>query len=122
MKQVAVCGVCDELLAPLEQCSDYQFTYFGDSKIEKGYVKLAHFIKSGPLPDLILVGYAGAAGLVACDHLKGQTNSPPIIWFCDRSEFEPEAKRLGVGFLPNSIKRQDILSAVQSFERLFAAL
>ena len=122
MKQVAVCGVCDELLAPLEQSCDYQFTHFGDSKIAKGYVKLAHFIKSGPVPDIVLIGYSGAAGLVACDHLKGQTNSLPIIWFCDRSEFEPEAKRLGVGFLPNSMEQQDILSAVQSFERRFAAL
>ena len=117
MKQVAVCGACDELLIPLEQSHDYQFTHFGDSKIEKGYVKLAHFIKNGPIPDFILIGYSGAAGLVACDHLKGQTNSPPILWFCDRAEFEPEAKRLGVGFLLRDINQQDILSKIRLFEQ-----
>ena len=117
MKQVAVCGVCDELLAPLEQSCDYQFTHFGDSKIAKGYVKLAHFIKSGPVPDIVLIGYSGAAGLVACDHLKGQTNSPPIIWFCDRAEFEPEAKRLGVGFVLRDTAPQDILPALKLFEQ-----
>ena len=116
--QIACCGVAEKLLSPLENSGNCQFTHFGDSGPESsGDVKLAYFLQSGPAPDLILVGYPGARGLAACDHLYSRPNAPPILWLCDREEFGPEAELMGVGFFhtgsPDKRTPAAILEALQ---------
>ena len=116
--QIACCGVDDNLLELLEHSRAYQLTHFGDSGPESsGDVKLAYFLQSGPAPDLILVGYPGARGLAACDHLYSRPNAPPILWLCDREEFRSEAERMGVDFFhtgaPEGQTPAAVLEAVQ---------
>jgi len=118
LSQIACCGVDEELLELLEHSHAYQLTRFGDSGPESsGDVKLAYFLQSGPAPDLILIGYPGARGLAACDHLYSRPNAPPILWLCDRDEFRSEAKLMGVGFFhtgpPKYKGPVELLEAVQ---------
>lgn len=100
MKQIAICGTSDmirSLLCEIENCHQI---YMEDEHFERGEVKLARSFESGEIqPDLVLVGYPGAAGLAACDFLYRRNNAPPILWHCDREEFAEEAGRMGVGFL-----------------------
>jgi len=111
--QIACCGVDEELLEQLEHSHAYQLTRFGDSGPESsGDVKLAYFLQSGPAPDLILIGYPGARGLAACDHLYSRSNAPPILWICDREEFKSEADRMGVGFFHTGSPDKRIPAAV----------
>ncbi len=98
IKAVALCGVCAEISRALERHGGYHVLRFGDEPQRRGDVKLAYFLRDGPPVDLAVVGYPGAAGLEACDYLRGQNKPPPILWLCDREEFRGEAERLGVGF------------------------
>ena len=95
---IALCGVQDEIARALERHGVYKFLRFGDEPERRGDVKLAYFLRDGPLVDLAVVGYPGAEGLAACDYLRTQNRTLPILWLCDRREFEPEAKRIGVTF------------------------
>lgn len=97
-KAIALCGVQDGIARALERHGGYQLLRFGDDPERRGDVKLAYFLRHGPAPNLILVGYPRVEGLTACDYLRGQNRALPILWLCDQGEFEPEAKRLGVGF------------------------
>nr|WP_288828816.1 hypothetical protein [uncultured Clostridium sp.] len=97
-KIIALCGIKEELISTLERCSNYHFLRFFDEPERRGDVKLAYFLRDGPLVALAVVGYPGAEGLTACDYLRTQYSTLPILWLCDRREFEPEAKRLGVNF------------------------
>ncbi len=97
-KNIALCGVEEELIRTLEHCGEYCLLRFFDEPERRGNVKLAYFLRDGPSVDLAVVGYPGAEGLAACDYLRTQNQSLPILWLCDRREFEPEAKRLGVTF------------------------
>jgi hypothetical protein len=97
-KIIALCGVCTEICWALEHHGGCHLLCFGDEPERRGDVKLAYFLGNGLPVDLIVVGYPGAQGLTACDYLRGQSKALPILWLCDRAEFEPEARRLGVGF------------------------
>ena len=115
---IALCGVQDEIARALERHGGYKFLRFGDEPERRGDVKLAYFLRHGPAPNLILVGYSRAEGLAACDYLRGQNRALPILWLCDQGEFEPEAKRIGVGFCgtgpPNTEQAiQGILKTIQ---------
>ena len=116
-KRIALCGAADDIKDILEQGGNYQISRFEDGHPESGFVKLAYFLQSGgTVPDLILIDYKGAAGLAACDFLYDRQNAPPILWLCDRKEFEPEAERMGVSFLhtgpPPYQEKDTILKAI----------
>lgn len=115
---IALCGVQDEIARALERHGGYKFLRFGDEPERRGDVKLAYFLRDGPPVVLAVVGYPGAEGLAACDYLRIQNRSLPILWLCNRREFEPEAKRIGVGFCgtgpPNTEQAiQGILKTIQ---------
>ncbi|WP_242968903.1 hypothetical protein [Marasmitruncus massiliensis] len=95
---LALCGIKEETAHELEQHDEYCILRFYDEPERRGDVKLAYFLRDGPPVDLAVVGYPGAEGLAACDYLRTQSRALPILWLCDRREFEPEAKRLGVAF------------------------
>ena len=97
-KNIALCGIEEELVSTLEHCGEFRLLRFGDEPERRGDVKLAYFLRDGPLVTLAVVGYPGAKGLTACDYLRTQDRALPILWLCDRREFEPEAKRIGVNF------------------------
>lgn len=98
LKTIALCGVCAEIAFALESHGGYRLLCFSDEPEHRGDVKLAYFLRDGPTVDLTIVGYPGAKGLAACDYLRTQNGALPILWMCDRKEFEPEAMRLGVNF------------------------
>lgn len=95
---IALCGIEDEISRTLEQYGGYRILRFFDEPERRGDVKLAYFLRDGPPVALAVVGYPGAEGLAACDYLRAQNHALPILWLCNRMEFEPEAKRLGVSF------------------------
>ena len=97
-KNIALCGIEEELIRTLEHCGEYRLLRFCDEPERRGDVKLAYFLRDGPPVALAVVGYPGAKGLAACDYLRTQNHALPILWLCDRREFEPEAKRIGVTF------------------------
>ena len=98
IKSIALCGIEEELVSTLKRFVDCRILYFFDEPERRGDVKLAYFLRDGPSVALAVVGYPGAKGLAACDYLRTQNQSLPILWLCDRREFEPEAKRLVVTF------------------------
>ena len=97
-KNIALCGIEEELIRTLEHCGEFRLLRFGDEPERRGDVKLAYFLRDGPPVALAVVGYPGAKGLAACDYLRTQNRALPILWLCNRREFEPEAKRIGVTF------------------------
>lgn len=97
-KNIALCGIEEELIRTLERCGEYRVLRFFDEPERRGDVRLAYFLRDGPPVALAVVGYPGAEGLAACDYLRTQNRELPILWLCDRWEFEPEAKRLEVSF------------------------
>lgn len=97
-KIIALCGVDEEITCLLERCDEYCFLRFFDEPERRGDVKLAYLLRSGLTVLLAIVGYPGAKGLAACDYLRTQNRSLPILWLCDRKEFELEAKRISVSF------------------------
>ena len=97
-KNIALCGIEEELISTLERCGEYRVLRFFDEPERRGDVKLAYFLRDGPPVALAVVGYPDAKGLAACDYLRTQNRALPILWLCNRGEFEPEAKRLGVNF------------------------
>lgn len=97
-KNIALCGVGKEIRSKLEQYGAYNILQFLDEPEWRGDVKLAYFMRNGLHVELAIVGYSGADGLVACDYLRMQNSKLPILWLCNRQEFQPEAKRLGVNF------------------------
>ena len=97
-KNIALCGIEEELISTLERCGEYRVLRFFDEPERRGDVKLAYFLRDGPPVALAVVGYPGAEGLAACDYLRTQNLTLPILWLCNRREFEPEAKRLGINF------------------------
>jgi len=118
-KNIALCGIDEEFISTLERCGEYCVLRFFDEPERRGDVKLAYFLRDGPPVALAVVGYPGAEGLNACDYLRTQDSALPILWLCDRREFEPEAKRLGVNFYgtgPPDIVRlaTRLLSAISS--------
>lgn len=122
-KNIALCGIDKELISTLEPCGEYRVLCFFDEPERRGDVKLAYYLRDGPPVDLAIVGYPGAEGLAACDYLRTQNHALPIVWLCDRKEFEPEAKRIGVTFygigsfgMERLVKR--LLSARLPFRKL----
>lgn len=97
-KTIALCGAGEEIARALELYSGYRILRFYDEPQRRGDVKLAYFLRDGPPVALAIVGYPGAEGLTSCDYLRTQNGALPILWLCDRREFEPEAKRLHVSF------------------------
>ncbi|WP_324824828.1 hypothetical protein [Sinanaerobacter sp. ZZT-01] len=97
-KMIALCGVDEKIYHILEQYGGFQILRFFDERERRGDVKLAYFLQNDPSVELAIVGYSGARGLAACDYLRTQKSTLPILWLCDRGEFEPEARRLGVNF------------------------
>lgn len=117
MKQIAVCGVSDDIVNMLEKNGGYQYMSFEDKPPERGEVRLAQFLKQGgELPDLVVVGSPGAAGLTACDYLRSRWKTIPILWVCDREEFETEAKQLDTAFLCQTFTEED------NTEKLFCVI
>lgn len=97
-KMIALCGVGEKISHILEQYRGFRILRFFDERERRGDVKLAYFMRNDPSVALAIVGYSGAEGLAACDYLRVQDSTLPILWLCDRREFEPEARRLGVNF------------------------
>lgn len=97
-KNIALCGIEEGLISILERCGEYRVLRFFDEPERRGDVKLAYFLRDGPPVALAVVGYPSAEGLAACDYLRTQNRELSILWLCNRREFEPEAKRLGVTF------------------------
>lgn len=95
---VALCGVDEKTACELERYGEYRILRFSDEPERRGDVKLAYYLRDGPRVSLTVVGYPGAEGLSACDYLRAQSRALPIIWLCNRREFESEAKRLNVCF------------------------
>ncbi len=98
MKKIALCGVGEKISRILEQYHGFHILRFFDERERRGDVKLAYFLRNDPSVALAIVGYSGAEGLAACDYLRTQNSTLPILWLCDRREFEAEARRLGVNF------------------------
>ncbi len=95
---VALCGTDENIARELESCGRYCILRFSDEPERRGDVKLAYYLQNSPPVSLAVVGYLGAEGLAACDYLRTQSRVLPILWVCDRREFESEAKRLNVCF------------------------
>lgn len=89
-KNIVLCGIGEELARTLERCGEYRVFRFFDEPERRGDVKLAYFLRDGPSVDLAVVGYPGAVGLAACDYLRTQNQSLPILWLCDRRKFESD--------------------------------
>lgn len=115
-KNIALCGIEEELISTLVRCGEYRVLCFFDEPERRGDVKLAYFLRDGPPVALAVVGYPGAEGLAACDYLRTQNRGLPILWLCNRQEFEPEAKQLGVNFYGTGSPGTELLAA-----RLFRA-
>lgn len=98
IKTIALCGVSTEIACLLERHGEYRLLCFDDDSERRGDVKLAYFLRDGSTVNLTIVGYPGAAGLVACYYLRTQSSSLSILWVCNREEFRSEAMRLGVNF------------------------
>lgn len=98
MTQIAFCGVSREMVCALKEENDWEAVVFTDASDRRGDVQLAYAMRDGFPAALAVIGYAGAAGLVACDYLQGQSGAPPIIWLCTQKEFEREARRMGICF------------------------
>lgn len=109
---VALCGVDEKTACELERYGEYRLLRFPDEPERRGDVKLAYYLRDGPRVSLTVVGYPGAEGLSACDYLRAQSRALPILWMCDRSEFEPEAKRLNVCFCSTGPPGEKHLSAM----------
>lgn len=97
-KTIVLRGTNEEISRALERYGGYRVLSFFDNQERREDVKPAYFLRDGPPVALAVVGYPGAEGLAACDYLRAQNRVLPILWLCDRWEFEPEAKRLGVSF------------------------
>lgn len=110
-KTIALCGVDEEITRTLERRGQYRVLRFFDEPERRGDVKLAYYLRDGPPVALAVVGYPGAEGLSACDYLRTQNRVLPILWLCDRREFETEAKRLGVNFYGNGPPGTELLVA-----------
>lgn len=118
MKQIVACGISDAIWKRLEASGEYRLIRLGKEAHERGEVRLARlWQKEKQSPDLVLVGYPGAAGLAACDFLYGRSNAPPILWLCDREEFEPEAGRMGIAFFHIGRMEQERLGRLVSVIR-----
>ena len=111
-KNIALCGIEEELIRTLEHCGEFRLLRFGDEPERRGDVKLAYFLRDGPPVALAIVGYPGAKGLTACDYLRTQTRALPILWLCSRREFEPESKRLGITFCGTEFKGMELIDCV----------
>lgn len=111
-KNIALCGIEEELVSTLEHRGEYRLLRFGDEPERRGDVKLAYFLRDGPPVALAVVGYPGAKGLAACDYLRTQNRALPILWLCDRREFEPESKRLGITFCGTEFKGMELIDCV----------
>lgn len=98
MKTIALCGMDCEVARALERHGGYNAIHFCDEPDRRGCIKLAYYLQSAAAVDLAVIGYPGAAGLSACDYLRGQYQTLPLLWLCERPEFEPEARRLCVDF------------------------
>ena len=66
-KNIALCGIEEELVSTLEHCGEFRLLRFGDEPERRGDVKLAYFLRDGPPVALAIVGYPGAKGLI-CGH------------------------------------------------------
>lgn len=121
-KNIALCGIEQELISTLERCGgEYRLLRFSDEREQRGDVKLAYFLRDGPPAALSAVGYLGAEGRAACDYLRTQNLTLPILWLCNRREFEPEAKQFAVNFYgtgPPGIKNlaKRLLSAISKVD------
>lgn len=117
MKTIALCGVNAEITEALERPGTYRLISFTDSMEYRGEVQLIYFLNTGHTCDLAVVGYPGAAGLSACDYLRGYSSTLPILWLCDRGEFLKEAARLGAKFYltgpPKGVTEQKIISQIE---------
>lgn len=117
MKTIALCGVNAEITEALERPGTYRLISFTDSMEYRGEVQLIYFLNTGHTCDLAVVGYPGAAGLSACDYLRGHNRTLPILWLCDRGEFLKEAARLGAKFYltgpPKGVTEQKIISQIE---------
>lgn len=117
MKTIALCGVNAEVTEALERHGTYRLISFSDSMEYRGEVQLIYFLNTGYTCDLAVVGYPGAAGLSACDYLRGHSGTLPILWLCDRGEFLKEAARLGAKFYltgpPKGVTEQKIISQIE---------
>lgn len=117
MKTIALCGVNAEVTEALERHGTYRLISFTDSMEYRGEVQLIYFLNTGHTCDLAVVGYPGAAGLSACDYLRGHCRTLPILWLCDRGEFLKEAARLGTKFYltgpPKGVTEQKIISQIE---------
>lgn len=117
MKTIALCGVRTEIAEALERHGTYRLIGFADSMEYRGEVRLIYYLNTGYTCDLAVMAYPGAAGLTACDYLRGQSATLPILWLCDREEFFDEAARLGVGAFhtgpPGRVPEQQIISQIE---------
>lgn len=113
MKTIALCGLDAPLAEKLERRGICRPICFADSMEYRGEVRLIYFLQAGYTCDLAVVAYPGAAGLTACDYLRAQSKTLPILWLCDRQEFLEEAVRLEAGFYytgpPGRVSDQQIL-------------
>lgn len=117
MKTIALCGVNAEIVEALERHGTYHLISFTDSMEYRGEVQLIYFLNTGHTCDLAIVAYPGAAGLTACDYLRGHSKTLPILWLCERGEFLNEAARLGAGFYligpPKGVTEQKIILQIE---------
>ncbi len=109
---MALCGVDEKTACELERYGEYRILRFSDEPERRGDVKLAYYLRDGPRVSLTVVGYPGAKGLSACDYLRAQSRALPILWLCDRREFESEAKRLNICFCSTDPSGEKYLSAM----------
>lgn len=109
---IALCGVDEKIAGELERGGEYRILRFFDDPERRGDVKLVYYLRDGPPVDLVIVGYPRAEGLAACDYLRTLSPALPILWLCDRKEFEPEAKRLGICFYSTGFPNMERLAEV----------
>ena len=59
-KNIALCGIEEEIISTLERCGEYRVLRFFDEPERRGDVKLAYFLRDGPPVALAVVGYPDA--------------------------------------------------------------
>ncbi|WP_101910059.1 hypothetical protein [Marasmitruncus massiliensis] len=77
-RTIALCGTDESTAHELACCGRYLVLNFIEEPERRGDVKLAYFLRDGPLVSLAVVGYPGAEGLSACDYLRSQSGLPHI--------------------------------------------
>lgn len=98
MKKIALCRVGKKTIPILEQYGGCHILRFFDERKRWSHEKLAYYLGNDPSVNFAVVGYSVAEGLAPCHYLPNENIALPSLSLCERRDFMPKARRLGVNF------------------------